>query len=748
MENRLNFKISSGLKNIIGRDLITDDFIAIFELVKNAYDAHATRVIIDFVNILGSDSKIIISDNGKGMNYNDLLNKWLFVAYSAKKDGSEDFDYRDKIQGKIFYAGAKGIGRFSCDKLGSKLKLISTKDEENSKTEQILVDWDNFEQNAKDEFINIGVSHSTLLSNPSEFRSGTILEISGIRDESEWNPEKILKLKNSLSKLINPFESNNIRDFEIEIIANDFKNWDNEQSSENRKVNGLVKNNLLNLLNEKTIKIKSRISEDGFKILTDIYNNGIWLFQIIEKNIEFNLLSNILIELYYLNRSAKNNFTRLMGIKSGEYGSVFLYKNGIRVYPYGEPGVDQLSLDIRQQKRIGDYFGTSELIGRIEILGDNPEFKETTSRGDGLIKNNSYYQLNSYLIDKVLTKLEQFYRNIFKFGFDLEDYEDTDNLEKNIVKNILNISFDENIIEFKYNVDLIEYLIEAQEKGNSAKSLLKYIENVAKNSNDSKLFSKVKKIKNTLNDALIIADLAEEEVKEKEKELQDKVKQNIFLKSLKNEEFYELVSLMHHIGISSGIISNYIQLLTYKVENNLKIELDELREILGIFNIENQKILSISRFATKSNLKLNAEDQRLDLIEFITQYIENIASAYLDNIKVNLDFNSDDKFVTSFKPIELTMVLDNLINNSKKAGASLINLKLEILDKNLLLYFKDNGIGIPNSNKRKIFDFGFTTTNGSGLGLTHVKESLQKMNADISLVNISKGQTTFLIKFI
>src|SRR5690606_18903988 len=168
-------------------DLITDDFIAIFELVKNSYDAHATKVLIEFENLNSSNAIIRITDNGKGMNYDDLINKWLFVAYSAKKDGTEDIDYRNKIQSKTFYAGAKCIGRFSCDKLGSKLLLITTRDGENSKTEQIHVDWENFEQNTKEEFINIGVTHSTLSNNPSIYNTGTLLEISGIRNDAEWN---------------------------------------------------------------------------------------------------------------------------------------------------------------------------------------------------------------------------------------------------------------------------------------------------------------------------------------------------------------------------------------------------------------------------------------------------------------------------------------------------------------------------------------------------------------------------------
>jgi len=61
MSQQLHFKISSALKNIIGRDLIKDDFIAVFELVKNSYDAHASQVDIYFENIYSDKAKIIIN---------------------------------------------------------------------------------------------------------------------------------------------------------------------------------------------------------------------------------------------------------------------------------------------------------------------------------------------------------------------------------------------------------------------------------------------------------------------------------------------------------------------------------------------------------------------------------------------------------------------------------------------------------------------------------------------------------------
>ncbi|MEM8527842.1 MAG: ATP-binding protein, partial [Bacteroidota bacterium] len=218
MSNQLEFKVSSGLKNIIGKDLITDDFIAVFELVKNSYDAHASNIEITI-----EKNKIIIADDGKGMSLEDIKNKWLFVAYSAKKDNTEDKKidrnlYRDKIQERRHYAGAKGIGRFSSDRLGRYL-LIKTKQASSETTEVVRVDWSKFEENQSRIFNTIKVDHTTVNSSnivfPNHSNRGTILEITGLH--SKWGREKLKKLKHSLEKLINPFSE--INEFSIRIVC-------------------------------------------------------------------------------------------------------------------------------------------------------------------------------------------------------------------------------------------------------------------------------------------------------------------------------------------------------------------------------------------------------------------------------------------------------------------------------------------------------------------------------------------------
>ena len=159
--DKLQFKVSSALKDLVGKDLIRNENIAIFELVKNSYDAFATKVEITF-----ETERIIIADNGKGMTLDDLKNKWLFLAYSAKKDGSEDSEederqqsYRDQIY--RHYAGAKGVGRFSCDRLGENL-IVTTKSIKDNNAEQLTIDWTAFEKDQRKEFIEIDVQHESL----------------------------------------------------------------------------------------------------------------------------------------------------------------------------------------------------------------------------------------------------------------------------------------------------------------------------------------------------------------------------------------------------------------------------------------------------------------------------------------------------------------------------------------------------------------------------------------------------------
>jgi hypothetical protein len=419
MDNtQLSFKISAALKNIIGRDLINDRFIAIFELVKNSYDAGANKVFIKFENIYGHSPKIIIMDDGCGMSNDDIRNKWLFVAYSEKKEKNRkkypgSANYRDNIKRKV--AGAKGVGRFSCDRLGENLTLF-TKSENDKNANKLTINWNDFELDDSEEFVDIKVNHEYIDNLPSNLKKGTIIEISSLREA--WTRDDLLSLKKSLMRLVNPDVNSKDDLFEIYLDAKEELSKDNEEiekaKSKNEEivarniVNGKVTNDIYNILNIKTTNLNVVISQNGEQIVTTLSDRGTFIFKVTEKN-TYKLLGDISISLFYLTPSAKSTFTKLMGVEAVNYGSIFVYKNGFRIYPYGEPGNDFFDIDRRKNQGFRRFLGTRELIGRIQILGDNNGLTETTSRNGGFINTPTFIQLNDFFKEKALKVIEKYF---------------------------------------------------------------------------------------------------------------------------------------------------------------------------------------------------------------------------------------------------------------------------------------------------------------------------------------------------
>ena len=114
-------------------------------------------------------------------------------------------------------------------------------------------------------------------------------------------------------------------------------------------------------------------------------------------------------------------------------------------------------------------------------------------------------------------------------------------------------------------------------------------------------------------------------------------------------------------------------------------------------------------------------------------------------------YNTHPGLRLRFNPIDASIIVDNLISNSKRAKASWIKFDISVLDRNgLLLRVSDNGRGIAaGTNKKRIFEMGYTTTQGSGLGLYHVRHVLGEMGGSIELEDGpgEKG-TAFLIKLV
>jgi signal transduction histidine kinase len=769
MANTETFKISAALKDLIGKELITDEFIAVFELVKNSFDADASKVEVIFENNYEPDNaRIIIKDNGKGMNYDDLKNKWLFVAYSAKRLGKENEDYRDKIKTQRVFAGAKGVGRFSCDRLGRILNLISIKDEPKPKIENLFVNWEDFENADDEEFVNINVKHNMLTENVYKLKKGTVLEITGLRDS--WERERILKLKKSLAKLINPNQDNDSGNFQIEIIAKDELPIDKEKSKKGEQkndieiVNGHVKNSIFETLEIKTSNILVQISPKGDYIETTLQDRGDLIYYLKEKN-PYNNLKNISVYLFQLNRAAKANFTRLMGMESVKYGSVFLYKNGFRVYPYGDEGEDLLLIDRRKQQGFNRFLGTRDLIGRIEINGEQPELKETTSRDGGLVKTQTYRDLAEFFYDYVLKRLETYVVNIIQWGDERVNKETGEitpelwakDVKIQILELISGFINSKNIIDIQYDKDFLKIISEKQEQ--SVDRIVKNLSKVAAKSDNPEMIKEAKKIEKAVREIKADADRdkakaasEEEKRKETEKKLDYVVSQKNFLQKDISDDTKNLESILHHIGLTTNLIKKDIENLVKAI--NINASKSELQNIVKRLSQQNEKITSFSKYFKKVNFNIHSNKLDVDIISFTNEYIENVYKRREDlrinrellNVKINMPKGLEHKI--KFNPIDMIIVLDNLISNSSKHEASEVELTWTKSAQSVQLSFKDDGKGIGDNILDNIFDFGFTTSRrGSGIGLYHVKEIIENLNGTIDVNNKLKTGVEFIISF-
>ena len=769
MANTETFKISAALKDLIGKELITDEFVAVFELVKNSFDANASKVEVIFENNYEPDNaRIIIKDNGKGMNYDDLKNKWLFVAYSAKRLGKENEDYRDKIKTQRVFAGAKGVGRFSCDRLGRFLNLITIKDESKPKIENLVVNWEDFENADDEEFVNIKVTHKVLTENAYKLKKGTVLEITGLRDN--WDREQILKLKKSLAKLINPNQENDSDNFEIEIIAKDELALDKEKNKKGEKkndleiVNGLVRNSIFETLEIKTSNILVQISPKGDYIETTLQDRGDLIYYLKEKN-PYKDLKNVGVYLFQLNRAAKANFTRLMGMEPVKYGSVFMYKNGFRVYPYGEEGEDGLGIERRKQQGYKRFLSTRDLIGRIEINGNQPELRETTSRDGGLVKTQTYRDLVDFFNDYVLKRLETYVVNVIQWGDERVNKETGEvtpelwakDVKIQILELISGFINSKDIIDIQYDKDFLKIISEKQEQ--SVDKIVKNISKVAAKSGNPEMVKEAKKIEKAVREIKADADrdkakaAIEEEIrKETEKKLDYVVSQKNFLQKDISDDTKNLESILHHIGLTTNFIKKDIENLVKAINSNASK--DELQSIVKRLSQQNEKITSFSKYFKKVNFNIHSNKLDVDVISFTNEYIENVYKLRDDlrinrellNVKINMPKGLEHKI--KFNPIDMIIVLDNLISNSSKHGASMVELTWTMSGKSIQLSFKDDGKGIADNILDSIFDFGFTTSRrGSGIGLYHVKEIIESLNGTIKVNNkLSKG-VEFLISF-
>lgn len=783
----LHFDVSTGLKRVIGRELITDTEVAIFELVKNAFDAKAHNV-----QLYVDEERIVIIDNGEGMSYDDIREKWLFVAYSSKKAAQQD--YRDQISERPF-AGSKGVGRFSSDRLGRFLTLQSKpKSGATGLVHKVVVDWEDFEGDDKRDFIKVKLAYEEapnfkLPKGTKPIKHGTVLEITGLHEN--WNRERLKKLKASLTKLINPFGAE-IDKFGMTIIAPSQKDADAQAVKKAKQkepnlpppprdiINGPVQNFIFSTLQEKTTFIEVVLSEDGSYFETMLTDRGELVYRIREKNPHPELVgSEFRCQVFYLNQSAKVTFARRIGIPSTQFGSVFLFKNGFRVFPVGEDGDDWWGLARRKQQGYARFLGPREIIGRVDVTGDDRTFQEASSRNQALLKNDASEALWAFFRKKCVERLEAYVVPVswkVKADGELSDLSliNTDAGRIRVAKAIAGLVGGQDIELVDYSKKLIQVVNERSEQFEESLASLRSIANKA---HDKSLMDNIDKaerrfieLKQAEKEAAEEAErerLSREKAEKKAEVAEKKVEvaegiaakatakyeeareQNLFLTSVTSLDYDTLVNLHHQIILYGSNAGRLAENKIKSYQGKGKIDADDVISAFEQMVFLNQKILAVARFATKANFKLDSGEIEKDVPQFLEQYINEVGQEYLANRIRILVNNQAKKFVRRFKPIEFSILVENLVSNAKKAKASQIVFDITQPKKNqLFLRVYDDGRGLDKSvdDPEKIFEKGFSKARGSGLGLYHIRQVLSDMGGSISVDTEYEKGTCFEVR--
>lgn len=768
MRKTLHFKTNTLLKNLVGKDLINDDNIAIVELVKNAYDAGSNSVLVRFDGFsrngkTTAGSRIVIADQGCGMDLDDIEDKWLNIAYSEKK-------FLPQENGS-YLAGNKGVGRFSCDRLGEKLDLLTrTKGGVLLHMHTLWADFEvEGEKDLKIQDIDLEIAGiqddvaAELVGIESFPVKGTALVISNLR--SEWDRDKLLDLKRALEKFLNPNQLFQRNKFLITLSAPDLLPGDKDKEYA-EQVNVEIRNQIFEKLEFNSTYIEATISPHDNTIKTELFHDGQPVFRLVERNDTYPLLHDAHIVIYYLNPYKKAYFKRQTGIRSVDFGSIFLFLNGFRVAPYGDRGDDWLGLDVRKSQGQNRYLSSREVVGRIEIKGTEENFKPISSR-EGLKKTDAFLQLKDGFFISVLRKFERFVvdglewdsipeelrtyvRNSDGLDWNSTKEQYTESNERKTQRIALSImtlvgSHPDRIISFWFNPSLLEGVY--QSRAEEVKRLLAGIENIDPDKVDTDLKRGLSRIRNLIEEkeqeaiaakaeAAELRVKAAEQSKSIEKLIDEKETyraQTLFLQSVSTLDAKQLTAFHHRIVHDSFSVNNYIARSIKALQKGSSV-----KEVIGLLEkaaMANNRVNAVAQFATKANFRARVDKEPTDLPAFIEQYINHVAKDFIgSNLRVNVVNSINEPFELKTSRIELSILIDNIISNADKADAKQLNVSLSKEGENTLVAsFVDNGKGLSEKldSPEAMFEMGVTTTPGSGLGLFHARGIVEKLGGKI-----------------
>lgn len=734
-KNILQWRFDVNTFKLIGRDLITDRITALFELVKNSYDANAQKVEVQFFDVGQSltHSKILIKDDGIGMTLDDIQNKWMVVGTASKRKATHSpAPYNRR------YVGEKGIGRFAVDKLGGKV-IIRTKQKGEKQWLNVVINWEDYEKLASQDVFTLftEVENSYYFEDAQdEDEHGTELIITRIREN--WTSDNLERLSKELTKIVSPFYPVN-PPFDIYLYANEYQKI---------AING-IKLDGKQPLKADTIDFYSHKAEINFQLSTDFdlsnpekyYPNSYQeVLKFDDRNgriytekatiKEFGAVS---MKLYFFNTEAKNKFKKYYKSIDDEdtyIDGIKIYRDGIITTPFAETAShvdnqrDILGIHKRLWRDIFNRISTREVIGILDITAkNNPDIRDATNRQD-FVDTAAYRELKEFIVEQlsVFEKIKIFERQLKKIkietGLDQaqEQFKDFEKQVTNIGKQI-DKEFEKLVPELKSTFEPLKNIIEP-------------------------LKQQTKEIEKAYQKGV-------EQMREDRKEFLRK--ENMYL-SLMSLQLYA-VQVAHAIRTKLGSVKDMADFFKRRYPDT-KFE-EKFKEYAVRIVDELQQLQHITDFMLSYAKAGVADIKEFNIKNVLTKLLTETYSLPFENTKITAIVEMEDCVMRGHQQF-FQDIFQQLIANSIKALENTTDKKIRcsgyVTQDAYIILFSDNGFGIKKGVEERIFEIFYTTTaeqGGAGIGLWIAKSRIEALKGSIEVVENEFKPTgaTFKITF-
>ena len=396
----LPFKPRARLLRLLGDELIRDPNIAIFELVKNAYDADARYAKVTLRNVDNPrNGRILVEDDGTGMNWETLTGVWMEPGTDFRKRQRDVKGGRSPKYGRL-PLGEKGVGRFASGKLGDRVKLITRA--RNQPEIVVDIDWN---QLTEQEYLSEALVpiHTR---DPIVFtgnRTGTKLEITSLREV--WTRGMVRNAQRAITSICSPFGEPG--DFKTDLNVIPDKGWlaglldattviEQALFTATGHIRGEEKQG--NYLAYE-YEFRPPVGMDrvvGRRVLEDCYElpkqRPTRLEDVSLTSLADHAIGDVSFVLHIFDRDPQ--ILRLSSSDRGgirqfldQNGGIRVYRDGMRVYNYGEPGDDWLDLSGRRVNVPAARLSNNIVTGAFFLdLEQSEDLVEKTNR-EGFVEN-------------------------------------------------------------------------------------------------------------------------------------------------------------------------------------------------------------------------------------------------------------------------------------------------------------------------------------------------------------------------